>query len=220
MYSVIQSHSNFTSGGVSVAFDAFLPDRNGQRFPAVIGLHGSAGGHASMSDPATMLAEQGFAVYVLHYFDRTGEQPDDLNTMKRHFPAWMKTLWDAVSFVATQPQVDREHIALVGFSLGAYLSLANSTIDDRVKVVVEFFGGLPKEMKFFMRRLCPVLILHGEADPTVPVEEAYQLQKLLEKKSIPHEIKIYPGAGHGFESEVWKDAGERSLQFLRKHLNP
>lgn len=70
-----------------------------------------------------------------------------------------------------------------------------------------------------MRRLCPVLILHGEADQTIPVEEAYQLQKLLQKKGIPYEIKIYPGAGHGFEDQsIWQDAGLRSLQFLQKYL--
>ena len=138
--------------------------------------------------------------------------------MKSKFPLWMKTLWDAISFIETQPHVDREPIALLGFSLGAYLSLANSAIDPRVRAVVEFFGRMPKEMKLFMRRLCPVLILHGEADPTIPVEEAYQLQKLLEKKGIPYEIKVYPGAGHGFESEIWSDAGLRSLQFLRKYL--
>jgi carboxymethylenebutenolidase len=74
-------------------------------------------------------------------------------------------------------------------------------------------------MNFFMRRLCPVLILHGEADQTVPVEEAYHLQKLLEKKGISYEIKIYPGVGHGFEDQtVWRDAGLRSLQFLQKYL--
>ena len=69
-----------------------------------------------------------------------------------------------------------------------------------------------------MRRLCPTLILHGEADPTVPVAEAYQLRDLLEKKHIPYEIKIYPGAGHGFDNEIWRDAGLRALHFLQKHL--
>ena len=70
-----------------------------------------------------------------------------------------------------------------------------------------------------MRRLCPVLILHGEADPTVPVQEAYDLQNLLAKKEIPYEIKIYPGAGHGFDDDVWRDAGLRTLQFLRKYMS-
>lgn len=169
---------------------------------------------------AGALAAQGFAVYVLHYFDRTGTTYADKSIILRNFPLWMKTLWDAISFIEAQPQVDKGRIALLGFSLGAYLSLANSAIDHRVKVVVEFFGGMPKEMNLFMRRLCPVLILHGEKDATVPVAEAYNLQKLLEKKGIPYEMKIYPGEGHGFETEIWRDAGQRSLHFLQKHLLP
>lgn len=172
-----------------------------------------------MGEPASLLAEQGFAVYVLHYFDRTGTtEIDGLQTIFRHFPVWMKTLWDAVSFVARQPQVDPERIGLLGFSLGAYLALSASVIDSRIKAVVEFFGGMPKEMKFFARRLCPVLILHGDQDKTVPVEEAYHLQQMLEKKQIAYEIQIYPGAGHGFSGETWRDAGLRTLAFLEKHL--
>jgi len=217
--SVSQSQLVFESGNKPIRLDCFLPSTNGQRLPAVIGLHGSGGGHASMTEPASLLAGQGFAVYVLHYFDRTGAAGiDGLPAIFRHYPAWMKTLWDAVSFVAAQPQVDPERIGLLGFSLGAYLALSAAGIDSRVKTVVEFFGGMPKEMKLFMRRLCPVLILHGEQDKTVPVAEAYHLQQLLEKKQIPYEMQIYPGVGHGFSGEIWRDAGLRTLAFLNKHL--
>ncbi len=218
MYPVTQSAIVLESGGKDIRFDCFLPGGNGQRFPAVIGLHGSGGGHATMAEPANLLAEQGFAVYVLHYFDRTGTTEADRETIFRHFPIWMKTLWDAVSFVAGQPQVDPERIGLLGFSLGAYLSLSNAAIDSRIRAVVEFFGGLPKEMRLFTLRLCPVLILHGEADQTIPVEEAYHLQRFLEKKQIPYEMQIYPGAAHGFSGEIWRDAALRTLGFLKKHL--
>ena len=219
MFSITQSRVTFESGGKEIRLDCFLPTANAHRFPAVIGLHGSGGGHASMADPASLLAEQGFAVYVLHYFDRTGTtEIGGLQTIVRHFPVWMKTLWDAVSFVARQPHVDPNRIGLLGFSLGAYLALSASAIDSRIQAVVEFFGGMPKEMRFFTRRLCPVLILHGEQDKTVPVEEAYHLQQILAKKQIAYEIKIYPGAGHGFTGEIWRDAGLRTLAFLEKHL--
>ncbi len=215
-----QSELKFESGGKLVRLDAYLPHAPAGSLPTVIALHGAGGNVTGMEKYANALAAQGFAVYVLHYFDRTGIESADKPTIMRNFPLWMKTLWDAIGFVETQPQVDRDRIALLGFSLGAYLSLANSAIDPRVKAVVEFFGGMPKEMNLFMRRLCPVLILHGEKDATVPVDEAYQLQKLLEKKKILYEIKIYPGVGHGFEDEaVWRDAGLRSLHFLRKFLN-
>ena len=42
---------------------------------------------------------------------------------------------------------------------------------------------------------------------------------MLEKKGIAYEMKIYPGAGHGFENDVWRDAGLRSLRFLQQHLH-
>jgi carboxymethylenebutenolidase len=209
----------FYSGSKSIRLDAYLPEVVNSRVPAIIALHGAGGGVTGMERYAVLLAAQGFAVYVLRYFDRTGTESADKPTIMRNFPLWMKTLWDAISFVETQPQVDSTRIAFLGFSLGAYLSLANSAIDHRVKAVVEFFGGMPKEMNLFMRRLCPVLILHGKEDATVPVQEAYNLKKLLEKKGIPYEIKIYPGAGHGFEDQtIWRDAGERSLHFLQKYL--
>ena len=213
------SQLSFQSGGKTIRLDAYRPDAATTALPAVIALHGIGGNVAGMERYAGMLADQGFAVYLLHYFDRTGAAPTDLQSAKLNFPLWMKTLWDAISFVETQPQIDTNRIGLIGFSLGAYLALSNSAIDPRIKVVIEFFGGLPKEMNFFMRRLCPVLILHGEADKTIPVDEAYRLQQLLEKKGIDHEIKIYPNVGHGFsEPEIWKDAGPRTLKFLQKYL--
>jgi len=220
---MVQSETSFESGGKDIRLDCFLPEAHGPeaegpRLPAIIGLYGSGGDHASMSEPAGHLAENGFAVYVLHYFDRTGAVEVEKSALVRHFPAWMKTLWDAVSFVERQPLVDPARIALLGFSLGAYLAVCGAAIDPRVKAVAEFFGRFPKEMKFFMRCLCPMLILHGEIDPIIPVAEAYHLQQVLERKGIAYEIQIYPGVGHGFDGAVWDDAQSRTLAFLRKYL--
>jgi dienelactone hydrolase len=220
MLTVATSSISFESGGTAIACDVFAPtSSSGERWPAVIGLHGSAGGHATMADPATLLAGEGFAVYVVHYFDRTGTTGvADKQTAVRNFPVWGKTVWDSISHIAARPEVDPERIALLGFSLGAYLALSVSAVDSRVKAVVEFFGGMPREMKLFIRRLCPTLILHGEDDPTVPVAEAYHLQQLLEKRSTPYEMQIYPGTGHGFSGDTWRDAKLRTLAFLQKYL--
>jgi dienelactone hydrolase len=218
MRSIHQSQLTFESGNKPIRLDAYLPDIS-EKHATVLALYGSGGGVSGMNEPASMLAAQGFAVFVLHYFDRTETtQATDKPTIMRNFPAWGKTVWDAISHIENHPSVDPKRIGLLGFSLGAYLALSVASVDPRVKAVVEFFGGFPKEMKLFMRRLCPVLILHGEADPTVPVQEAYDLQALLEKKGIAYELKIYPAVAHGFDSETWKDAGLRSLQFLQKHL--
>lgn len=219
MPAITQSRLTVASGGVSIALDAFVPASNGARLPTIVSLYGSGGDHAGMAEPATHFAEHGFAVYVLHYFDRTNhETVNDKSTILRHFPAWGKTVWDAISVIEKLPEVDPTRIGLLGFSLGAYLALSEAAVDPRVQAVVEFYGGFPKEMKFFMRRLCPTLILHGEADATIPVEEAYHLRDLLEKKQIPYEMQIYPGIGHGFPQVTWQDAQTRTLAFFQKYL--
>lgn len=172
-----------------------------------------------MAEPAGMLARQGFAVYVLHYFDRTGdERVSDRGAILKNSPMWLKTIYDAMNYVEQQAGVDGKRIGLLGFSLGAYLALTIAAFDSRVLAVVEFFGGFPKEIKLFMKRLCPVLILHGDADPTVPVQEAYDLEELLKKKEMAYEMQIYPGAGHGFTGEVWQDAEFRTLDFFKHYL--
>lgn len=219
MFNVDQSQLSFESGGEQIRLDCYAPSANGQRFPAIIGLHGSGGGYPVVAAPARMLAAQGFVVYVLHYFDRTRtEWVSDRGTILRHAPAWMKTVWDSISFVSRQPHVDSERIGLLGFSLGAYLSLGIAAIDNRVKAVVDFFGGFPQEMKLFMRHFCPVLILHGDADQTVPVSEAHKIAEIAERKKVPYEIKIYTGVGHGFGPEIMLDAAQRTLRFLQHHL--
>jgi carboxymethylenebutenolidase len=219
MLPVSQSRACFVSGGKSIPYDVFVPSSKNQRFPAVISLHGSGGGHASMSEPSSQLASHGFAVFVLHYFERTGTTGfADRQTAIRNFPLWGKTIWDAISHAEKQPEVDSQRIGLLGFSLGAYLALSVAAVDARVKAVVDYFGGMPKEMSLFIRRLCPTLILHGDDDPTVPVSEAYHLKQLLEKKSIPYEMQIYPGTGHAFTGEVWDDASRRTLSFLQRYL--
>lgn len=220
MFSVNTAQLVFESSGHVIRMDAYVPESSGHKMPAVIGLHGSGGGYPVVAVPARLLAAHGFAVYIPHYFQRTGtEWVSDRGTILRHAPAWMKTVWDAVSFVSRQSNTDPNRIGLLGFSLGAYLSLGVSVIDDRVKAVVDFFGGFPKEMKLFIRRLCPVLILHGDADETVPVSEAIYLKDLLEKKQVPYELKIYPGEGHGFGPDIMMDAGQRTLAFLQRHLD-
>jgi carboxymethylenebutenolidase len=219
-YSVSELSVSFVSGGKTIAIDCFIPksDREVFRFPAIIALHGSGGGHDTLAETARPLAEQGFCVYVPHYFDRTGTVEAQMPAMFLNFPLWMKTLWDVVSLVAQQPAVDAERIGVLGFSLGAYLALSLGSIDSRVQAVAEYFGGLPREIRPFMRRLPPTLILHGDADTVVPVAEAYSLQKALEERKVPYELEIYPGEGHHFDAETRVKADARMHAFFRKYL--
>jgi len=223
-YSVSEHNVSFVSGGRTIAIDCFIPEsspesaKDPSRFPAIIALHGSGGGHDTLRETARPLAAQGFCVYVPHYFDRTGTTEAQMPAMFLNFPLWMKTLWDVVSLIAQQPAVDSDHIGVLGFSLGAYLALSLGCIDARVQAVAEYFGGLPREIRPFMRRLPPTLILHGDADTVVPVVEAYSLQEALEERKVPYELRIYPGEGHHFTTETRANADTRMHAFFQKYL--
>lgn len=45
----------------------------------------------------------------------------------------------------------------------------------------------------------PFMIVHGEADPVVPVEQAHLLHQALLAAGVPSELVIMQNGGHGFE---------------------
>ncbi len=217
---VSKSTDTFLSGNQPIAIDAFFPNSN-SALPAVIALHGSTGiNDALASDrPARMLAAQGYAVFLLHYFDRTGtvDQPSP-QQMRELFPDWMATITDAITYVGEQPRVTKDCTALVGFSLGAYLALAMAATDPRVKAVIDFCGGLPDELLASAPKLPPTLIIHGEEDRSVPVAEAHKIRDLAARTSSICECKLYPGESHYLSTMTMLDAAQRVPEFLRRHL--
>jgi dienelactone hydrolase len=216
---VERSSDSFLSGGKPIRVERFLPAAD-NAYPAVIALYGSTGMSESLADgPARMLAAQGYAVLLLHYFDRTGttDQPSAAE-MRELFPEWMGTIGDAISYANELPKVEMDQIALVGFSLGAYLALAMGATDPRVKAVIDFCGGMPEELLARDPKLPPTLVIHGEDDRSVPVAEARKLEALAKRTNSVFEMKIYPGEGHQLSMMTMLDAGQRVPEFLRRHL--
>ena len=222
-----ESTHSFKVEDRTIAMDCFAPDAGGQH-PAILLLHGSEG----MKDQliyrcvAGILAKHGYVALIVHYFERTETkriEPKDIN--EKLFAAWMETVRQAVLQAARLPGVDGRRIGLLGFSLGAYLSLAVATQADLpIAAVADLFGGLPEKLKKNIKGLPPTLIIHGDADKTVPVEEALALAKLFQERESPYEIKIYEGQDHLFQSNLFgaaaRDARDRTLDFLAKYLKP
>ncbi len=217
---IVETRATFESGGKTIAVERFEPQEPG-KYPVAVVLHGSGGmavGGFMFRNLARELAGRGYLVVLPHYFDRTGTTIADMTTMVEKFPVWIKTVADASSYALDLPNAQPDRVALVGFSLGSYLSLSASTFDPRVKVVVDYFGGLPDLLRLRADRLPPTLILHGDADRIVPISEARKLESLLEAHHIPFEKKIYEGAGHGFFGASDHDATHRAVRFLDQHM--
>jgi carboxymethylenebutenolidase len=215
-----QSEASFKSEGQPIYVELFQPEAPG-KYPAAIVLHGDDGmlsGRYPYVHIAAGVARAGNVALLVRYFDRTDATVTRYWTQAQKFAAWRQVVADALTYAATLPDVDADRIGLVGVSLGASLALAIATQDARVHAVVDYYGELPDDYAARLRKMPPVLILHGEKDSVVKVDAAYRLEALLKKNQVPHEMKIYPGAGHGFQRGDVADALARTIAFLRQHL--
>lgn len=65
----------------------------------------------------------------------------------------------------------------------------------------------------------PVLILHGEDDKRVPLEQAVAFRRAMEGANLPFEMAVYPREPHVFKERLHlKDMVERMLRFVDKHI--
>jgi len=216
---VTEKPNTFTSGGRTIAVETFQAPGSAPR-PAVLMLHGADGlGYGTQyRDGARRVAAAGYQVHLVHYLDRTGEKRAAFATLFQNFMPWMETVRDALTFASGDPDADAGRIGIIGISLGAALGFAVSSTDRRVKTLVTYFGPLPQGAIAATSHLPPTLVLHGSADPIVPVANAYAMEALLRRQNVPHEVKVYPGQGHGFHGHADKDATQRALAFLSRHL--
>lgn len=216
---VTEQRNSFRSGGRTIAVETFQAG-GAARQPSVLMLHGADGLslNTQYREGARSVAGVGYKVHLVHYLDRTGERRASFGTLFQNFQPWMDTVRDALGFAGSHEDADPNHIGVIGISLGAALGLAVSSKDKRIKALVNYFGPLPQGAIANGSRLPPTLVLHGAADPIVPVSNAYAVEELLRQQNVPHEVKVYPGQGHGFRGEAHRDALQRSLAFLQRHL--
>lgn len=65
-------------------------------------------------------------------------------------------------------------------------------------------------VNFADRIRAPLLMAYGRNDPRVPVDQAYDIKRALERAGVPHELIIEDDEGHGFRKE------EKSIAFYTK----
>jgi len=219
--------TTFPSEGKSVTIERFDPKGSGAH-PAVMLIHGGGGIQVDsrMTGLIDTLTGAGYIAFVPHYFEGTGGNWAH-SANRDQLIAYIRTLNDAARFIAEQPGVQKDGIGLIGFSLGGYVGLALAEEENShpppqaspaIKAVIEVYGAMPEFAADRMTTMPPVLILHGQDDTVVPVSNASDLEKLLQKKSVTYEIKIYPHQGHGFEGDAVADANQRIAAFLKAHL--
>lgn len=179
--------------------------------PSILFLHGASG-----PDPyhklASIFAERDYCVLLLHYFDATkAREPSPQN-----YATWVR----AVAALANERRREQPsfRIGLLGVSFGASVALAAGS-QNLGDAVVDWSGSLPDTFYEHLQGMPPLLILHGEKDPNVPVFNARQLIKLCSMRGFDCESHIYPAQGHGFLGSDLKDAEDQTVLFFNRHLH-
>ena len=191
-----------------------------ERVPAALLLHGLSSTKERMSDSiGRALASRGIASLAID-LPLHGVRDGDIRELSPLRPLaivakWKLAMTDSVAaldYLAAHPGVDGSRLAVIGYSLGAFLSVQVASDDARVEAVVLAAGGdLPDDLPFqkmvrtvadpvkAIRRLNkPILMVNGQYDRTVRPAQA---KRLHEAAREPKTIRWYAG-GH------WPPAAE------------
>ena len=222
---------SFLAGGKRIRLAAHEPSNPSKKLPAIILMHGAGGNVGFWLDRlAPHALSAGISVYAPHYFDRTGTVRAALATITDgvHVPQWLDTLHASIAHVSARPAVDLTRIALVGISLGAFLSLgyaaqlsaSSEPAQHRaIRCIVEISGGLTEPFRSQATgHFPPTLILHGDQDSIVSLSEAQALDARLTELNVPHQKQILSGEGHWFSGPAQLRLLLAVVGFLQKAL--
>ena len=95
-----------------------------------------------------------------------------------------------------------------------------------ISAAAEWLGGMPGDLPDMYTLASPIthvdatsapfLLLHGDADTTVPIEQSIGMEERLKQAGVRAEVFVVEGAPHGFfnRSPWYEPALERMAQFL------
>ncbi|WP_312735616.1 S9 family peptidase [Brevundimonas sp.] len=217
-----------------------------KKYPVVMQVYGGPGTGAGVQkswQPLTnqLLTEAGYIVFRV---DNRGEgdrsQAFETSIYRRLGIPAVEDQAQAAQWLKTLPYVDPDHIAVMGWSFGGFLSLLTLT-DKDANLAAALAGAAPTQWSLYdthyterymstpqdnpegyaatdiLPRLDDMtgrlLILHGMADDNVIFGNATRVIDALQAKSVPFEMMLYPGQRHGVRGDP------RQLQQWRTYLD-
>ena len=207
----------FESGSRKIRADRYAPV-GPSTHRAVIVLYGAGGmvfDGPSMKRVARALADVGDAVYLFHYYNRTGTIVALDSTMRAHFSEWLATLRDGIRWV--HGREEKKPVGIYGYSLGGFLAIAAASNNPLVGAVAEQAGGIWGEDQERVGKMPPVLMVHGLEDKRVPFEKfAKPLLSVLRKRGGHVETEFVPGEGHVFTEVAMAMVRPKVAKFFRR----
>jgi dienelactone hydrolase len=213
----------YDSGGTTL--QGFLAwDEGGEaaaKRPGVLVVHEWWGHNEHVRKQAQRLAKEGYVAFALDMYGgaRSTTHPADAKAFMEEVtkdPKLVRARFDAaLEVLRSQPQVDPERIAAVGYCMGGTIALGMARAGADLDAVVALHAGLkpsgpPAEKGDVKAR---ILVLTGGADPFVPKEHVAEFQKEMKAAGAKAEVVTLPKAKHGFTNPDADKAGMEALGY-------
>ncbi len=212
-------------------------------WPGVLVLHEIMGLNEDMDRIAQRFADEGFAALAPNFFGE-GFRPfcilrtiAELRGSEKAKPGGpFEILSAAESCLATQVGVDATRIGAVGFCMGGGFAVLHAARSE-IGVVGTFYGDVPAQAED-LEGVPPLVGGYGAKD-RIFGPGAERLQAHLAALDVPHDVRVYPTAGHsymsphknwiarlgalgpmkvGYDEDAAEDSWDRMLRFFREHL--
>ena len=205
-----------------------------QLLPAVVMIHEWWGLNENIKDMANELAKQGYVVLAADMYNgQVATIPDQamqlVGSVRDNPSEAIANLQAAVGYLSSLENVNPSRIASLGWCFGGGQSLQlalNTEAENPLAATVLYYGDPVMDEQELSKIKWPVLGIFGDQDESIPVENVTKFEQALNSTGIPNEIYVYEGVGHAFANpsgdnyapEETRDAWEKTLAFLKKHV--
>jgi carboxymethylenebutenolidase len=175
-----------------------VPEGEGP-FPGVVIIHDLTGFREDTIRHCKRFAEAGYAAIAPNTF--TGGVRclvEAFGTTRGWSDGSLRSVETARAWLAEQPEVDADRIAVTGFCMGGGFALL-AAANGKYAVAAPFYGVVPRTTRR-LRGLCPTIAQFGGKDLFL-YGHPERLGRHLRELDVPHEIHTYPEAGHSFMND-------------------
>ena len=158
---------------------------------------------------ARELAEHGYAALAI---DMYGDKK--VTTASNQAYEWMMQTFEdpdtivnrataALNTLAAQDEVEANKLAAIGFCYGGKVALDLARSNAPLQAVATFHASLsPKAPAQEGQVLAEILVLHGEQDSMVSLDDVESFRKEMQAANVKHDVIIFKEAKHGFSNPL------------------
>jgi dienelactone hydrolase len=189
--------------------------------PLVLIFHTIAGRGENEVAAAERLAARGFAALVCDLYgkEHIGKPREECAVLMRALLADRPRLQDRMlrllDFARSQPEVDGDRVAAIGFCFGGLCALDLARTGAPISGAASFHGLLTPPDNLGRRLIrAKIIVFHGWDDPMAPPDHVEALGRELTGGGADWQVHAYGGTVHGFTNPKAADP-ERGVVYNR-----